>query len=184
MSAPAAPEPARLVVGVLTGAPGCLPAVAEALVRHFGPLDLVSRWTPFTWTDYYAAEMGPVLQRRLLVFKEPVDPGRLAAVKVTTNGVEALHAVGGRRRVNLDPGLLSRERYVLATGKNFTHRVYLGQGIYADLTLIYRHGAFAPLPWTYPDYAADEMRGLLGVLRAKYLRDLKRIGRGGGEENA
>jgi len=80
MSAPAAPEPARLVVGVLTGAPGCLPAVAEALVRHFGPLDLVSRWTPFTWTDYYAAEMGPGLQRRLLVFKEPVDPGRLAAV--------------------------------------------------------------------------------------------------------
>ena len=78
----------------------------------------------------------------------------------------------GRRRVNLDPGYLLLERFVLASGKNFTHRIYIGQGIYADLTLMFQKGAFRTLPWTYPDYAARDMQSFLTQVRRKYAADL------------
>ena len=89
--------------------------------------------------------------------------------------MEASHSAQGRRRVNIDPGLLLRERFVLATGKNFTHRVYLGQGIYADLTLIYRRDAFQALPWTYPDYTDARLQAFLLRARSKLQRDLKAV---------
>ena len=31
----------------------------------------------------------------------------------------------------------------------------------AEVTLIFQHGEFKALPWTYPDYASDEVRSLL-----------------------
>jgi hypothetical protein len=71
--------------------------------------------------------------------------------------------------VNLDPGLLTPENFILATGKNFSHRVYLGNGVFADLTLVYRNGGFHPLPWTYPDYASEEVRSLLRDLRREHM---------------
>ena len=83
----------------------------------------------------------------------------------------------GRRAVNIDPGLITRERLILATGKNAGHRVYLGRGVFADLTLLYRSGGFEPLPWTYPDYASPEVRAVMKDLRVKYLDQLRRIRR-------
>ena len=74
--------------------------------------------------------------------------------------------------MNLDPGYLLYERFVLATGKNFSHRIYIGRGIYADLTLVYQKGAYRSLPWTYPDYAADTMRAFLTTVREHYAADL------------
>jgi hypothetical protein len=91
---------------------------------------------------------------------------RLAAVKLATNAVENEYAENGRRRFNLDPGYLTRERLVLATGKNFVHRIYLGQGIFADLTLIYRKGRFEALPWTFPDYRTEAIQTILTRIRA------------------
>ena len=175
MSIATAPDPAKLVIGAFMAKRELLVTVGQRLAELFGPLDLVSAWLPFDRTDYYDAEMGPNLARRLLAFKALVDPGRLAAIKTATNAVEADLAAGGRRRVNIDPGLLTRERFVLATGKNYSHRIYLANGIYADLTLMYRHGDFTPLPWTYPDYADVSMRALLETIRKKYLKDLKQI---------
>lgn len=102
-----------------------------------------------------------------------MDQDRLADIKHTTNAIEARFAANGRRRVNIDPGYLTMERFVLATGKNFTHRVYLEQGIYADLTLLYQHNDFTPLPWTYPDYAGSEMRHFLLMVRERYVRALE-----------
>jgi hypothetical protein len=124
--------------------------------------------------------MGSVLWRRMMAFKPLVDPGRLAAVKIATNALEGRWTEAGRRRVNLDPGILSRERFVLATGKNFSHRIYLSEGIWADLTLVFRHGGFETLPWTYPDYAAPQMRALLATIREKYRVDLKTADAQGG----
>lgn len=173
MSLPQAADPVKLVIGAVTADKALLGQVAPELERHFGPLDIVSAWMPFDRTDYYAAEMGPVLWRRMMVFKRLVDPGRLATIKILTNEIEGRFTEAGRRRVNLDPGILSRERFVLATGKNFSHRIYLGQGIWADLTLVFHHGGFDPLPWTYPDYAAPDMRALLAMVREKYGLDLK-----------
>ena len=176
MSNPAAPIPARLVISVFLNEKLLIETVAEELARSFGPMDLVSAWLDFDYTDYYAAEFGAPLFRRVFSFPRPVDQGRLADIKHTTNAIEARFTENGRRRVNIDPGYLTMERFVLATGKNFTHRVYLEQGIYADLTLLYQHNDFTPLPWTYPDYAGTEMRTFLSMVRERYVRALEKTG--------
>ena len=83
------------------------------------------------------------------------------------NEIEARFAGDGRRQINMDPGFLNEERIILASGKNFTHRVYLRNGIYADLTLIYQKGAYQCLPWTYPDYRRPELLHFFGIIRLK-----------------
>ena len=97
-----------------------------------------------------------------------------------TNDLESKYSRDDRRRVNLDPGYLLRERFVLATGKNFSHRIYIGRRIYADLTLIFTKGVFQTLPWTYPDYADKKMLGYLEQVRSKYVSDLKQVPLAGG----
>jgi hypothetical protein len=117
--------------------------------------------------------MGAPLFRRMLSFQEHIRQNGLVDVKLATNGIEREYAVGNKRRVNLDPGYLVHERFVLATGKNYSHRIYLDRGIYADLTLVYRRGAFEALPWTYPDYAHHDLMSFLERVRKKYVFDLK-----------
>jgi hypothetical protein len=87
--------------------------------------------------------------------------------------MEQARSAGGRRTANIDPGYLLLERLVLATGKNYSHRIYIGRGIYADLTLIYRDGAYRALPWTYPDYAGEPLRRFLTAVRRKYAFDIR-----------
>ena len=174
MSQPQSASPAKLVVSFLVHDKSLAGWTIDALDKAFGPLDLVSPWLAFDYTNYYAREMGAPLHRRLLAYKTLVAQDRLPELKHTTNRVETLCAIDGRRRVNLDPGILLRERFVLATGKNFTHRIYIGQGIYADLTLIYRGGAFQVLPWTYPDYADARLQAFLRRARRKLQLDLMR----------
>jgi len=173
MSIPQPPRPAKLVIGLLLGRKEPFPDVAAELEAAFGGPDLVSPWMPFDYTTYYEKEMGSGLLRRVLAFRTMISQDRLTEIKLATNAMEQARAVGGRRRVNIDPGYLLLERFVLATGKNFSHRIYLGQGIYADLTLIYQHGEFQTLPWTYPDYADRPLRRFLLAVRGKYARDLK-----------
>ncbi len=117
--------------------------------------------------------MGGPLYRRMLVFTALIQQSDLADVKHQTNAIEDLYAPNGRRAVNIDPGYLLRERFVLATGKNYSHRIFIGRDIYADLTLVYRNGAFQTLEWTYPDYADSRMRQFLKLVRKKYIDDLK-----------
>ena len=172
MSIPQPPRPAKLVIGLLLGRKDPFPDVAAELEIAFGGPDLVSPWMPFDYTTYYEKEMGAGLLRRVLAFRTLIAQDRLAEIKLATNAMEQARAVGGRRRVNIDPGYLLLERFVLATGKNYSHRIYLGQGIYADLTLIYHHGSFHALPWTYPDYADPPLRRFLLAVRGKYALDI------------
>lgn len=181
MSQPRPASRAKLVVGFLVRDQELAGGIIDELGKSFGPLDLVSPWLPFDYTDYYAREMGAPLFRRLLAYKTPVAQDKLPVFKHVTNRIETHGAVAGRRRVNIDPGILLLERFVLATGKNFAHRVYLGQGIYADLTLIYRGGLFQALPWTYPDYADARLQAFLLRARHKLQRDLKSFS--GGRQN-
>lgn len=175
MSQPQPPHLAKLVIGLLMRQQELITPVAGDLTARFGVIDMVSSWLDFTYTHYYAAEMGAPLFRRMLVFKELIRQRDLAAIKQQTNAIERRYGRDGRRSVNIDPGYLLRERFVLATGKNFCHRIYIGKGIYADLTLIYRKGAFEPLAWTYPDYADRTMRDYLKQVRNKYVEDLKAL---------
>ncbi|MGW8185918.1 MAG: DUF4416 family protein [Desulfobacterales bacterium] len=173
MSQPQPPHLAKLVISLIMRQRELISPVAGDLTVLFGAVDMVSPWFDFTYTHYYVPEMGTPLFRRVLVFKELIRQRDLADIKLQTNAVEHRYGREDRRSVNIDPGYLLRERFVLATGKNFAHRIYIGKGIYADLTLIHRKGAFEPLAWTYPDYADRPMRGYLERVRRKYVEDLK-----------
>jgi len=173
MSKPQEPKPAKLVIGLFMKDRALFEPLAGELTIRFGSLDLVSSWMPFDYTVYYQQEMGTPLFRRMLAFKPLIEQMQLADVKLATNRLEQRYAApGGRRRVNIDPGYLLHERFVLASGKNFSHRIYVGQRIYADLTLIFQRGAFESLPWTYPDYADRPILDFLEQVRAKYAADL------------
>lgn len=173
MSIPQEPKPAKLFVSVISPSVERIAAVLFELTNRYGVLDFVSGVLPFHYTDYYHAEMGQPLYRRFASFDCLIRQEDLAAIKVQTNLVEAEQSLKGNRLVNIDPGYLLAERLVLASGKNYGHRIYLGYGIYADLTLIYRDKDYRPLAWTYPDYAEPKVRAWLRALRQKYLLQLR-----------
>lgn len=175
MSLPSRPLPVKPLVSLIFSQPSLETAVFQELAGFLGPPDMVSGWLQFNQTHYYNPEMGADLRRRLAVFLHLADPVDLCQWKTLTNALEQRLSLGGRRLVNLDPGYLSRERLVLATGKNYTHRLYLGQGLYGEVTLMYQRGDWQALPWTYPDYAGPEIKDFLRQARQKYLWQLKNL---------
>lgn len=174
MSLPKIPAPAKLVTSLLMGDQTLFKPVAQCLTDQFGAPDFISNWITFDFTDYYTREMGTPLIRRVMAFKNLVRQEDLPEIKLATNAIENRFAEGGNRTVNIDPGYLLQERFVLATGKNFAHRIYVGRGIYADLTLLYQNKAFRALPWTYPDYADPSMQTVLAAIRESYRLALAR----------
>ena len=150
---------------------------ARALVEErFGPIDRELPPVPFTFSTYYDREMGPGLRRMLLSIGSLVDPSRLADFKEAANEIEQRTArPDGGRTLNLDPGLLSLSRVILATTKGSAHRIPLRDGFYCEITLIYRHGRYAPLEWTYPDYQSGAFVEWLGEVRCRYHEQLREI---------
>ena len=175
MSLPKTPKPAKLVIGLFMKEKLLIEKIAAELIEVFGSIDTVSPWFPFDYTDYYESEMSAPLFRRMLTFKELVRQSSLADIKILTNEIESNYSRKKKRLVNIDPGYMLKERFVLATGKNFSHRIYIGKKIYADLTLIYTKGDFKKLPWTYPDYSNKNMLSFLRQVRKKYILDLKKM---------
>jgi hypothetical protein len=173
MSRPSAPAPAKLIIGFFMADRDLIAQVIRRLTDTFGPPDIISRWFDFDFTRYYEPEMGSRLYRRMTAFKNMIKQSDLSGIKNVTNAIEQEFADKDKRRVNIDPGYMLRERFVLASGKNFSHRIYIGDNIYADLTLIYSKGAFRSLPWTYPDYQSPEMEEFLLRVRSKYVFDLQ-----------
>jgi len=173
MSIPQSPKPAKLVVGLFMKEKSLIVPVVTELVEKIGSIDMVSQWLPFNYTSYYEPEMGFPLFRRVLAFKSLVEQSSLPEIKIITNKIEKKYSKNDKRLVNIDPGYMLQERFVLATGKNYAHRIYIGMGIFADLTLIYQKGSFRKLPWTYPDYTEKNMLTYLEMVRNKYTVDLK-----------
>jgi hypothetical protein len=164
--------PVKLIVGMFSREETLLSVAKGALMNRFGPVDYESELLYFDQTPYYEREFGPNLLRRFVSFSELIAPDRLAEVKCITNELEMTWTVDGRRQVNLDPGYVSMGKLVLATTKDYTHRIYLGQGIYAEVTLKYQRGAFRPWEWTYPDYASPEYLQIFGRIRQSYVDQL------------
>jgi hypothetical protein len=167
------PKPVKLIVSAFAPGDDLLGQAREALVAEWGPIDFESDLLPFDHTPYYEAEFGPRLVRRIWALERLIAPDDLAGIKTRTNELEQRWAVQGRRRVNLDSGYLSMAKLVLATTKDYGHRIYLGRGIYAEVTLHYRDGAFQTWPWTYPDYASPLYRELFAAIRQRYLEQLR-----------
>jgi hypothetical protein len=173
MSKPRIPEPVKLFASVLAGEAGQLADTIRELAMRYGAPDYVSEVLAFDYTSYYAAEMGQSLVRRFVTFDGLIGPEELPAVKLETNALEKRLSEEGARRVNVDPGYVAKQHFILATGKGFAHRPYIGQGIYADVTLVFRKETYRPLEWTYPDYRAERTIGMLNGLRRRYMIQLK-----------
>ena len=163
-----------LVMGILSTSEDRREEITEILIKNFGSIEQQSPVLDFPYTDYYDSEMGSRPVRYLLLFRSLVDPSTLSDIKTQTNNLEKQFAdANGKRKLNLDPGILSLSNFILATCKDRSHRIPLKDGIYAETTLIYQDQGFQTLPWTYADYRSDEIRTILKAFRDTYRTILK-----------
>jgi len=155
-------EPVKLITGLIFGSQDAYTASMEQMEQKFGPIEFESEPFDFSYTDYYEPEMGKSLRRQFVSFETPVMPDRLSEIKQITNRMEQkyLNDTEGRL-INIDPGLVSLANLILASTKNFSHRLYLGQGIFGEVTMLYENKTFVPLRWTYPDYQRADVIGFL-----------------------
>ncbi|MGD2125249.1 MAG: DUF4416 family protein [Desulfobacteraceae bacterium] len=175
MSTPSEAEDVKLICSLFSRHEALIDRVIAELEEMFGPTDWTSPKLFFDRTRYYQREMGWPLHRRFLAFRRLIRPEHIVEIKLRTDHLENQYLKDGKRDINIDPGYISLERVILATGKNYTHRIYLSNGIYADLTLIFQKGSFRALEWTYRDYADPEIITHFNELRARYKRQLRGI---------
>jgi len=172
------PQKVKWIYGVLFRDPAVWEEARRRIEAHFGPIDLVSEYYPFIETTYYEAEMGAKLTRCYVSLQELRNPEELVHGKQLSNLWEEQFSENGRRRINLDPGYLGESNLVLASTKNFSQRIYLGRGIYGEVTMVYTHGDFVKLPWTYPDYWHH--KDFFLMVRKIYQNQLKELTAGKG----
>ena len=167
----------NLICGLISNDPDLMDRAIQMLTDYVGPTDECSPEWPFDFTDYYELEMGENLRRRFVSFEKLIDPAELAGIKTTTNQIESRIAYEcgfdtNHRPVNLDPGYLTMAKLVLASTKDFTHRIYLRDGIYAESTLHYVDGKWMTWPWTYPDYASPRYHDFFNNVRERLRQKL------------
>jgi hypothetical protein len=190
MAQPHTPADVRLICGMISADAALFDQAAEALAQTFSQIDLRSEIMVFDFTHYYDAQMGSPLWRQFVSFSRPVQPDILASAKVATNRIEAEFTArlagippqpgaavpqnGTRpaRPINLDVGYLDESKLILASMKNFSHRIYLGMGVYAELTLMYHKGRWDSLGWTFPDYASGRYHPFLTQVRSRLRQHL------------
>lgn len=173
MSSLKEPKPVRLITGVIFAPGANIGECMEELSRKFGDEAYRSAPLHFGGTHYYEGEMGTGLSRVFTAYKRLIPRETIRDVKIFTNEVEKVFSYDGGRTINIDPGYIAEEHLILATGKGFSHRPYLGGGVYADLTLMYVNDEWKPLDWTYPDYRKPETMELFRKLRNEYSKQLK-----------
>jgi hypothetical protein len=173
------PKPVKLIFGILAAQSQALDTAREAIETQFGAIDFVSEIWPFNQTDYYKEQMGNAIVRQFISLTELIEPGRLADIKHSSNSIEQKLAKSLQlpfpRPVNLDPGIIEPSKLVLATTKNYSHRIYIGKKMYAEVTLIFDKGSWCSLPYTYPDYRQQCYFDFFSRIRAKLLEQLKSI---------
>ncbi|MFC1533080.1 DUF4416 family protein [Thermodesulfobacteriota bacterium] len=175
MSSPSEADNVKLISSLFSSERQLIDTIINELEEIFGPSDWISPWLLFDRTRYYEREMGWPLHRRFITFKNLIKPEEIVDVKICTNKIEDEYIHDGKRRANIDPGYISLERLILATGKNYTHRIYLSKGIYADLTLVFHGGSFRPLEWTYRDYSDPETIIFFNNERERYKRQIRGV---------
>ncbi|MDR4507467.1 MAG: DUF4416 family protein [Candidatus Brocadiaceae bacterium] len=178
MGAISKPKPVNLLIGVLTSIHELFEIIEKELESYFGAIDLRSDILPFDFTKYYDNEMGKGLQRQFFCFEELIAPERIARTKIQTNSIEESMASTKKylvkRPINLDPGYLNESKLILASTKDFSHRIYLQDGIFAEVTLNYRDkGKYEAFPWTFPDYQSSAYHEFFLKARELYVKKLK-----------
>ena len=171
------PKPAKLIIGILAANRQCLHTAVEALTSKFGRTDFVSNVWQFTQTDYYKDQTGEHILRQFVSTEHLIAPALLAKIKHRTNKLEqklaAKLALPLPRPVNLDPGIIEPSKLILASTKNYSHRIYIGKKMYAEVTLIYDKGKWKAFDYTYPDYKGQCYFDFFAKVRARLLEQLK-----------
>ena len=173
MGIPKSPSPAALFMAVLFAPTISYEEVRAVVTREFGDIVEATPIFPFRQSDYYTGEMGGDLQKVFLLLGRLIDPSALVDWKLRAQEIEACHTENGKRKINLDPGYLDASKLVLATTKNYDHRLYLGRGIYGDVQLRFRFQQFHWNDWTYADYKQPEHIAFFEKARQKYFALLK-----------
>ncbi len=168
MAEPKPALPVKLFIAVLYRRQEELQPLRKHLIDAFGDIDYTSPAFPFPCGGYYAEEMGEPLWRIFYSFRELIDPSAIRVIKLRTNEIEKRMAVAGKRTVNLDPGYVDYGKVVLASMKGHNQKVYLGDGVWADINLLYEKGKFRTLDWTFPDFREGLYDRVLLHIRAKY----------------
>ena len=168
-------EEEKLILGVIYHEECVLDKALEILTEKFGEIEDVCEEFSFSkeFSDYYDEELGGEGRRRIYSFKRTVDPTLLADIKLFTNELEIKLSPEEMRVINLDPGLISHGRVMLATTKKTGFRIPLHDGIYTELTLFYARGAWQKFPWTYRDYQSERVQTFLTRVRKAYLNQRK-----------
>jgi hypothetical protein len=171
------PKPVKLIIGILAANYQCLHTAADSLSDKFGKVDFSSEVWPFDQTDYYKEQTGPRILRQFVSIKRLIEPGLLAKIKHQTNKLEQKLtkklALPLTRPVNLDPGIIEPSKLVLATTKNYSHRIYIGKQMYAEVTLIFDKGIWRPQSYTYPDYRQQCYLDFFEKVRTRLMEQLK-----------
>lgn len=165
--------PVKLIAGFIFKDEGGFLKARSLLERRFGNIDFESPMLGFTHTHYYANEFGSGLKRKFVSFEKLIQPQGLSKIKAMTNTIEAKLSIGRKRLVNIDPGYLDLAKLILASTKNYRHRIYLNRGIFAEIALFYQDKTFKAWEWTYPDYKADESILLFNRIREIYGAQVK-----------
>ena len=174
-------KPAKLIISMITSDKCLFGLYKEALIKYFGEVDVESNAQPFDFTDYYEEEFGKNLMQKLFSFSTLVRQDELAEIKIITNSIEnnfkneniKNNITHPKRKINLDPGYITLDKYILASTKNGPSRIYLNQGIYAEITLRFINKSFVTCKYTYPNYKTDEYIIFLNSVRQKYKLQLR-----------
>ena len=171
------PNPVKLIIGILAANYQCLHSAADVLTDKFGNADFMSEVWPFDKTDYYKDQTGTRILRQFVSIERLIKPVKLAKIKLQTNKLEQKLAkalgIPLPRPVNLDPGIIEPSKLVLATTKNYSHRIYIGKNMYAEVTLIFEKGHWQPFDYTYPDYRQQCYFDFFEKVRTKLVEQLK-----------
>ena len=166
------PDPVMPLVAAFSRYPAALDWARNRVVDHFGPICLESEPFDFHQTDYYGPTMGSGLRKVFFTFVRLMNPGDLSQAKLLANGWEEEYASSSDhpepRPLNLDPGYLTRGKLVLASTKDFAHRIYLDRGIFAEVTLQYRHGRWEHHRWTFADYRREDYQRFFSACRDEF----------------
>jgi hypothetical protein len=171
------PKPVKLFIGILAADQNCLGSAIKEIENNYGSIDLTSEVWAFTQTDYYKDQTGNNILRQFVSLNELIEPGQIAEIKHQTNKIEQDLAEKLKHQcplpVNLDPGIIEPSKLVLATTKNFSHRIYIGHKMYAEVTLIYDKGKWKAFDYTFPDYKQQLYWDFFSKIRKRLLEQLK-----------
>ena len=167
------PLPVKFICGFIYSQENTYKSAKSILEKKFGKIDFESQVINFDFTDYYYAEMGKPLLRRFISFKELQDPLGFIKIKSVCMEIEKRYASEKKRKINIDPGYLNEAKLVLTTIKDFSHRIYLGKGVYAEVTLYFHNGKFCDFPTTFPDYRTHSYKDIFHSIRSIYRQNIK-----------